>query len=60
MGGDNGVLKMPLNAALRRLERAAGEAGGALDDAVSAIDRALIEAAEARAAVEEAAAQNHP
>jgi DNA repair protein RecN (Recombination protein N) len=56
LGGDNGV-DNALNAALRRLERAAGEAGGALDNAVAAIDRALIEAAEARAAVEEAAAK---
>ena len=56
LGGESGV-DDALNAALRRLERAAGEAAGALDNAVAAIDRALIEAAEARTAVEDAAAK---
>ena len=48
--GDGGV-ENALNGALRRLERAAPDAGGQLDDAVSALDRAAIEAAEATEAV---------
>ena len=42
---------------MRRLERAAPDAGGQLDDAVSALDRAVIEAAEAREAVSVAVAK---
>ena len=49
--GDNGSIETALNGALRRLEKAAPEAAGQLDDAISAIDRALIEAGEARIAV---------
>lgn len=48
--GDGGV-ENALNSALRRLERAAPDAAGQLDDAVSALDRAAIEAAEATEAV---------
>ena len=48
--GDGGV-ENALSAALRRLERAAPEAGGALDDAVAALERAVIEAGEARETV---------
>jgi DNA repair protein RecN (Recombination protein N) len=48
--GDGGIEKA-LNGALRRLEKSAPEAGGQLDEAVAAIDRALIEAGEARVAV---------
>ena len=44
--GEKGV-ESALNSALKRLERAAPQAAGLLDDAVSAIDRTLIEAAEA-------------
>ena len=54
--GDGGV-ENALNGALRRLERAAPDAGGQLDDAVSALDRAVIEAAEAREAVSFAVAK---
>ncbi len=54
--GDGGV-ENALNGALRRLERAAPDAGGQLDDAVSALDRAVIEAAEAREAVSQAVAK---
>lgn len=54
--GDGGV-ENALNGALRRLERAAPDAGGQLDDAVSALDRAVIEAAEAREAVSQAIAK---
>lgn len=54
--GDGGV-ENALNGALRRLERAAPDAGGQLDDAVSALDRAVIEAAEAREAVSVAVAK---
>ena len=50
-----GSVENALNGALRRLERAAPEAGGQLDAAITAIDRALIEAGEARSAVSEAA-----
>ncbi len=53
--GEGGIEKA-LNGALRRLERAAPEAAGQLDAAVSAIDRALIEAEEARNAVSAASA----
>ncbi len=51
--GDGGIEKA-LNGALRRLEKSAPEAGGQLDEAVAAIDRALIEAGEARVAVSSA------
>ncbi len=50
-----GSVENALNGALRRLERAAPEAAGQLDAAISAIDRALIEAGEARSAVSDAA-----
>ncbi|GIR09830.1 MAG: hypothetical protein CM15mP21_0920 [Hyphomicrobiales bacterium] len=56
LGGDSGV-ETALNAALRRLEKAAPEAAGKLDGAVTALDRALIEAAEAREAVHAAASE---
>lgn len=46
-----------LNGALRRLEKAAAEAAGQLDEAVTAIDRALIEIGEAREAVSTATAR---
>ena len=57
-----GSVENALNGALRRLEKAAPEAAGHLDDAISAIDRALIEAGEARIAVSDAAARitNNP
>ena len=57
-----GSIETALNGALRRLEKAAPEAAGQLDDAISAIDRALIEAGEARIAVSDAAARitNNP
>ena len=57
-----GSIENALNGALRRLEKAAPEAAGQLDDAISAIDRALIEAGEARIAVSDAAARitNNP
>lgn len=57
-----GSVENALNGALRRLEKAAPEAAGQLDDAISAIDRALIEAGEARVAVSDAAARitNNP
>lgn len=54
--GDGGV-ENALNGALRRLERAAPDAAGQLDDAVAALDRAVIEAAEAREAVSAAVAK---
>ena len=54
--GDGGV-ENALNGALRRLERAAPDAAGQLDDAVTALDRAVIEAAEAREAVSAAVAK---
>ncbi len=50
-----GSVENALNGALRRLERAAPEAAGQLDAAITAIDRALIEAGEARSAVSDAA-----
>ena len=56
LGGESGV-ETALNAALRRLERAAPEAAGRLDAAVTALDRALIEAAEARDALRLAASE---
>ena len=56
LGNDSGV-ETALNAALRRLEKAAPEAAGKLDGAVTALDRALIEAAEAREAVHAAASE---
>lgn len=52
-----GSVENALNGALRRLERAAPEAAGQLDNAITAIDRALIEAGEARSAVSDAAAR---
>ena len=50
LGGESGV-ETALNGALRRLEKAAPDAAGKLDGAVTALDRALIEAAEARGAI---------
>jgi DNA repair protein RecN (Recombination protein N) len=57
-----GSIESALNGALRRLEKAAPEAAGQLDDAISAIDRALIEAGEARIAVADASVRitNNP
>ncbi|MCH1568066.1 MAG: DNA repair protein RecN [Alphaproteobacteria bacterium] len=52
-----GSIENALNGALRRLEKIAPEAAGQLDDAISAIDRALIEAGEARLAVSDAGAR---
>ncbi len=43
-----------VNAALRRLERKREEAGGALDQVCAAMDRVLVELAEAKDAVEQA------
>ena len=56
-----GSVENALNGALRR-PKAAPEAAGQLDDAISAIDRALIEAGEARIAVSDASARitNNP
>ncbi|MEQ8269180.1 MAG: DNA repair protein RecN [Parvibaculum sp.] len=45
--GDGG-LDARLNIALRRLSRVAEQAGGRLDGAIAALDRTLVEAAEAR------------
>jgi DNA repair protein RecN (Recombination protein N) len=56
LGGETGV-ETALNGALRRLEKAAPDAAGKLDGAVTALDRALIEAAEAREAVLVAASE---
>ncbi len=53
--GDGGI-ESALSGALRRLERVADEAGGHLDEAIQALDRAVIEAGEARTAVAQAAA----
>ncbi len=50
----NGGLEARLNQALRRLSRAAEQAGGRLDTAIAALDRTLVEAAEARDEVERA------
>jgi DNA repair protein RecN (Recombination protein N) len=50
LAGD-GTVEARLNAAMRKLGRAAERAGGRLDAAVGAIDRALAEMAEARGAV---------
>jgi DNA repair protein RecN (Recombination protein N) len=57
-----GSVESALNGALRRLEKAAPEAAGELDEAISAIDRALIEAGEARVVVSDTAARitNNP
>ena len=57
LGGDSGV-ESALNAALRRLEKAAPEAAESWKG-VTALDRALIEAAEAREAVQVAAEIQH-
>lgn len=54
LSGQGGV-EARMNLALRRLSRAQTIARGALDDAVAALDRAVIEANEARRAVEVAA-----
>jgi DNA repair protein RecN (Recombination protein N) len=51
--GEKGV-ESALHSALKRLERAAPQAAGLLDNAVSAIDRTLIEAAEASEVLAEA------
>lgn len=50
----DGGMETRLSAALRRLERAAGQAEGRLEGAVAAIERALVEAGEAHNAVDEA------
>lgn len=50
-----GGVEARLNLALRRLSRAQGAAQGRLDAAVATLDRAIIEATEARRAVESAA-----
>ena len=57
-----GSVENALNGALRRLEKAATEAAGQLDDAISAIDRALIRSGEARIVVSDASARitNNP
>ncbi|MDA8624357.1 DNA repair protein RecN, partial [Alphaproteobacteria bacterium] len=57
-----GSIESALNGALKRLEKAAPDAAGELDDAISAIDRALIEAGEARIAVSDTATRitNNP
>ncbi|MAU59899.1 MAG: DNA repair protein RecN [Parvibaculum sp.] len=47
LSGDGG-LDARLNVALRRLSRVAEQAGGRLDAAIAALDRTLVEAAEAR------------
>lgn len=47
LSGDGG-LDARLNIALRRLSRVAEQAGGRLDGAIAALDRTLVEAAEAR------------
>ncbi len=51
----NGGVEARMSLALRRLSRAQGVAQGRLDAAVAALDRATIEAAEARRAVDAAA-----
>jgi DNA repair protein RecN (Recombination protein N) len=53
LSGD-GAVDGRLNAALRRLERRRGEAGGRLDAVCSALERVLLEMGEAAAALEEA------
>lgn len=57
-----GSIENALNGALKRLEKAAPDAASELDDAISAIDRALIEAGEARIAVSDTATRitNNP
>ena len=49
----DGASEARLNAALRRLERKSADAGGALDLAVGALDRVLVEMAEAKRAISE-------
>lgn len=56
LGGANGF-EARLSLGLRRLERLQGQAGSALDAAVGALTRALIEAGEARAQVDEVLAR---
>jgi DNA repair protein RecN (Recombination protein N) len=53
LSGDGG-LEARLNQALRRLSRAAEQAAGRLDAAIAAIDRTIVEVAEARDEVERA------
>jgi DNA repair protein RecN (Recombination protein N) len=53
LSSDSG-LEVRLNLALRRLTRAAGQAGGRLDQAIAALDRTLVEAGEARDEIERA------
>lgn len=53
ISSDSG-LEARLNQALRRLSRVAEQAGGRLDQAIAAIDRTLVEAAEARDEIERA------
>ncbi|HLY55537.1 MAG TPA: DNA repair protein RecN [Stellaceae bacterium] len=54
LSGDRGV-ERALNAAARGLERVRGRAGGRLDAAVAALERALVEAVEASSLLEAAA-----
>lgn len=53
LSGDGG-LEARLNQALRRLSRAAEQAGGRLDTAIAALDRTLVEAVDARDEIERA------
>ena len=55
--GDDGTLEARLNAALRKLERRRDGAGGRLDEACAALERVVMEMAEARQALGGAAAQ---
>jgi len=56
LGGTEGA-ESKINAAQRALERAATKAGGRLDEAASALDRAAVEAEEAIAALNRAGAE---
>ncbi|WP_339614496.1 DNA repair protein RecN [uncultured Parvibaculum sp.] len=53
LSGDSG-LEARLNQALRKLTRAAENAAGRLDTAIAALERTLVEAAEARDGIDEA------
>jgi DNA repair protein RecN (Recombination protein N) len=53
LGGDRGA-DHALNSAARALERVRDKAGGTLDAAIAALERALVEAEEARAALDQA------
>ncbi len=54
LSGSSGGIDSALAAALRKLERVREQAAGRLEDAITAIDRALTEVAEARGRVDEA------